>query len=52
MNKHAYLIMAHGNWKILELLLKLLDFENNDIFLHIDEKAKKQMPKDIFKDDL
>ena len=50
MNKHAYLIMAHGNWKILELLLKLLDFENNDIFLHIDEKAKKQMPKDIFKD--
>lgn len=47
--KHAYLIMAHGNWEILKLLLKLLDYEKNDIFLHIDAKVKSQMPKDILK---
>ena len=40
MNKHAYLIMAHGNWSILEKLIKLLDSEYNDIYLHIDAKSK------------
>lgn len=39
MNKHAYLIMAHNNWSILEKLLLLLDNENNDIYLHIDSNA-------------
>ena len=39
MNKHAYLIMAHNNWKILEKLLLLLDDECNDIFLHIDARV-------------
>ena len=37
--KHAYLIMAHGNWEILRVLIFLLDDERNDIFLHIDKKA-------------
>lgn len=45
--KHAYLIMAHGNWKILKLLLRLLDYEKNDIFLHIDAKSRNHIPKDI-----
>ena len=38
--KHAYLIMAHNEPYILEKLLKLIDYSNNDIFIHIDKKAK------------
>lgn len=38
--KHAYLIMAHNKFDMLCHLLKLLDDERNDIFLHIDLKAK------------
>ncbi len=41
MEKHAYLIMAHNNLYVLEKLLKLLDYEKNDIFLHVDKKCKK-----------
>lgn len=40
-NKHAYLIIAHNNFKILEKLIMLLDDERNDIYLHIDKKVKK-----------
>ena len=36
MNKHAYLIMAHGE---PDVLLQLLDDERNDVFLHIDGNA-------------
>jgi len=36
--KHAYLIMAHGEPYILERLLKSIDDERNDIFLHADRK--------------
>ena len=32
--KHAYLIMAHSQWELLEQLLKALDDERNDIYLH------------------
>ena len=38
--KFAYLIMAHNEFSILEKLLDLLDDERNDIYLHIDKKAK------------
>ena len=41
MNKHAYLIMCHNNFYLLEKLLLLLDNKNNDIFLHIDKKVTK-----------
>ncbi len=37
---HAYLIMAHDNWAILNLLLKSIDDERNAVFLHIDAKVK------------
>ena len=47
MNKHAYLIMAHGNWDILKKLLILIDDEKNDIYLHIDAKANLQIIDDI-----
>ncbi len=40
MNKHAYLIMAHNNFEILEKQLKILDSNYNDIYLHIDKKVK------------
>lgn len=38
--KHAYLIMAHNEFEILERLLYLLDDKRNDIYLHIDKKSK------------
>ena len=38
--RHAYLIMAHTDFKILEKILLLLDFEYNDIYIHIDKKVK------------
>lgn len=41
MKKHAYLIIAHNNFYILEKLLRLLDDERNDIYIHIDKKVKK-----------
>lgn len=40
MTKHAYLIIAHNEFYILEKLLKLLDNENNDIYIHIDKKVE------------
>lgn len=39
-HKHAYLIMAHHEFEILEDFLKLLDSEFNDFYIHIDKKAK------------
>lgn len=39
-NRHAFLIMAHNNFYILERLIELLDNIKNDIFIHIDIKAK------------
>lgn len=38
--KHAYLIIAHGEPYILEKLLKSIDDERNDIYIHIDKKWK------------
>lgn len=40
MKKHAYLIMAHNEFDILEKLISLLDYEFNDIYVHIDKKVK------------
>lgn len=36
---HAYLIMAHKNLEQIKKLLKLLDYSQNDIYIHIDTKA-------------
>jgi len=38
--RHAYLIMAHNELKILKLLLLKLDDKNNDIYIHFDKKNK------------
>lgn len=40
MKKHAYLIMAHNNFYVLDKLLRLLDDPRNDIFIHIDKKTR------------
>lgn len=39
-NKHAYLIIAHNEFDILESLIEVLDEERNDIYIHIDLKSK------------
>lgn len=39
-SKHAYLILAHGNPFVLEKLILLIDDEYNDIYIHVDKKAK------------
>ena len=38
-DKHAYCIMAHGNWKQLQLLVAMIDDRRNDIYLHVDAKS-------------
>ena len=37
--KHAYLVIAHGEYLVLEALLSMLDDERNDVFLHVDKRA-------------
>lgn len=39
-NRHAYLIIAFNNWPILEKLIRLLDHERNDIYIHINSKIR------------
>ena len=46
--KHAYLIIAHQKWNQLIMLLQQIDSENNDIYIHIDKKAKN-VPIDLIK---
>lgn len=47
MGKHAYLILAHKNFGQLKTLLTLLDDPRNDIFVHVDAKAKSFNPEDF-----
>lgn len=37
--KHAYLIIAHNDYPVLEALLSMLDDERNDIYLYIDKRS-------------
>ena len=45
MKKHAYLIMAHDDPELLGIILKLLDAPYNDIYLHIDIKARMDLER-------
>lgn len=48
--KHAWLIIAHNNFEILEKLLKYFDHECNNIYLHLDKKVKcYKVPENICK---
>lgn len=38
--KHAYLIMAHNQFLTLQELIRVLDDERNDIYVHFDKKVK------------
>lgn len=40
--KHAYLIVIHTNFKILNMLLETLDRKENDFYILIDKKVKIQ----------
>ncbi|MGX7125214.1 beta-1,6-N-acetylglucosaminyltransferase [Enterococcus viikkiensis] len=39
MSKHAFLIIAHHKPKLLTNLIKQIDHEDNDIYIHIDKKS-------------
>ena len=38
--KHAYLILAHNEFELLQILVSRLDDFRNDIYVHIDCKVK------------
>lgn len=38
-NRHAYLIICHNNFKILQMLLSAIDDDRNDIYIHVDKKT-------------
>ena len=38
-DRHAYLIICHNNFKILQMLLSAIDDDRNDIYIHVDKKA-------------
>ncbi len=38
--KHAFLILAHGEFDVLEHLVRVLDDDRNDVFIHIDKRVK------------
>ena len=48
MQKHAFLIIAHDNFRVLEKLLLALSHPDVDLYLHIDAKVK--MP--VFESDI
>lgn len=47
MKKHAFLIIAHKDDIVFRTLIKLLDVEENDIYIHMDKKNKSYNPKSI-----
>lgn len=40
MKKHAFLIVAHEEDLTFRTLIQMLDYEYNDIFIHMDKKNK------------
>lgn len=38
--KHAFLIIAHNEFKVLQTLIDCLDGQDSDIFVHIDKKVE------------
>lgn len=50
MKKHAYLIMAHTQPELLKTLLRLLDDERNDLYIHIDSRANDYPIEELAKE--
>lgn len=46
---HAYLIMAHSEFEQLRMLVEMLDYPGNDIYIHVDKKAKELDKEEIKK---
>ncbi len=46
-NRHAYLILAHHQPKLLQVLIDMIDDVRNDIFIHVDAKTDINMFADI-----
>lgn len=46
--KHAYMIIAHNEFDILEKLVQLLDDPRNDLYIHIDKKVR-HFPFDYYR---
>lgn len=46
-SRHAYLILAHDNFYVLDKLLRLLDDPRNSIYLHVDAKASGFDPEPL-----
>lgn len=40
MSRHAYLIIAHNEFEVLAALCEMIDYVENDIYIHIDKKVK------------
>lgn len=38
-DRHAYLMICHNNFKILQMLLSAIDDDRNDIYIHVDKKT-------------
>lgn len=49
MYKHAYLIIAHNNWNILNKSLELIDCDSNDVYILVDKKIKDFNPDLLYK---
>lgn len=45
--RHAYLIICHNNFKILQMLLSAIDDDRNDIYIHVDKKTEDVPFEDI-----
>lgn len=41
--KHAYLIIAHNEFRVLQSLIHAIDDKRNDIYIHFDKKVNNQM---------
>lgn len=46
-NRHAYLIIAHGQPELLQILISLIDDVRNDIFITIDSRTDINIFKSI-----
>lgn len=44
---HAYLVAAHHQMQLLQILLHLIDDERNEIYLHVDKKCKEFKEEDF-----
>jgi len=47
MKRHAYLVLAHNQYEILQTTLQLLDHKQNDFFIHIDKKSAENPTQEL-----